>query len=579
MKSKERMDILRTEMPTQPPTVRAKNFREVPYGYEEEMAIKEANRCLNCKKPKCVEGCPVRVPIPEFISLVQEGKFLEAAEKIKERNVLPAICGRVCPQETQCEGKCVRGKKKKPVAIGNLERFVADYERFRGEIPVPNRVKKNGKKVAIVGSGPSGLTTAGDLIQQGYEVTVFEAFHLGGGVLVYGIPEFRLPKSVVSYEIQNLENSGVKFEYNSVIGRARSVSELFSKDGFDAVYIGVGAGLPVFMNIPGENLQGVYSANEYLTRSNLMKAYLYPEYNTPLLKGKNVVVVGGGNVAMDSARTALRLDADNVYIVYRRARDQMPARGEEIHHAEEEGIQFKLLSNPVEIFGDEYGRVNRVKCQRYELGEPDKSGRARPVPIDGSYFDLDTDLIIIAIGNKANPLITNTTPDLEINKWGNVVTDDMGRTSIPFVYAGGDIVTGAATVISAMGAGRNAAIAIHEDLFGEEKEEKIPEKFTLPKEILDLTHVAIYPNTTVLKLSLINVSDKELIQVKIKVSHVQDFFEETLFETTVPRWRPSEEYEFECPRYHKEEKEYLLSIKDMEEKIMSKVIIASEVMK
>ncbi|MHA1541746.1 MAG: FAD-dependent oxidoreductase, partial [Candidatus Hodarchaeales archaeon] len=445
--------------------------------------------------------------------------------------------------------------------------------------PEPTRVKKNGKKVAIVGSGPSGLTTAGDLIQQGYEVTVFEAFHLGGGVLVYGIPEFRLPKSVVSYEIQNLENSGVRFEYDSVIGRARSISELFSEDGFDAVYIGVGAGLPVFMNIPGENLQGVYSANEYLTRSNLMKAYLYPEYNTPLLKGKNVVVVGGGNVAMDSARTALRLDADNVYIVYRRARDQMPARGEEIHHAEEEGIQFKLLSNPVEIFGDEYGRVNKVKCQRYELGEPDKSGRARPVPIDGSYFDLDTDLIIIAIGNKANPLITNTTPDLEVNKWGNVATDDMGRTSIPFVYAGGDIVTGAATVISAMGAGRNAATAIHEDLFEGEEEEKIPEKLSFPKGILDLKHAAIYPNTTILKLNLINVSDKELTQVKIRVSHVQDFFEETLFETIIPRWPPSEEYEIECPRYHAQEKEYLLTIKDMNEKIMSKVIIASEVMK
>ncbi|MHA1947105.1 MAG: NADPH-dependent glutamate synthase [Candidatus Hodarchaeales archaeon] len=578
MKAKERMEIPRTEMPTQPPSVRAKNFREVPYGYEEEMAIKEADRCLNCKKPKCVDGCPVRVPIPEFITLVQEGKFLEAAEKIKERNVLPAICGRVCPQETQCEGKCIRGKKGKPVAIGNLERFVADYERIRGEVPEPTRIKKNGKKVAIVGSGPSGLTTAGDLIQQGYEVTVFEAFHLGGGVLVYGIPEFRLPKSVVSYEIQNLENSGVRFEYDSVIGRVRSIAELFSEDGFDAVYIGVGAGLPVFMNIPGENLQGVYSANEYLTRSNLMKGYLYPEYNTPLLKGKNVVVVGGGNVAMDSARTALRLDADNVYIVYRRARDQMPARGEEIHHAEEEGIQFKLLSNPVEIFGNEYGRVNKVKCQRYELGEPDKSGRARPVPIDGSYFDLDTDLIIIAIGNKANPLITKTTPDLEVNKWGNVATDDMGRTSIPFVYAGGDIVTGAATVISAMGAGRNAATAIHEDLF-EDEEEKMPEKLSFPKEILDLKHVAIYPNTTVLKLNLINISDKELTQVKIRVSHVQDFFEETLFETNIPHWPPSEEFEIDCPRYHGTEREYLLTIKDMNEKIMSKVIIASEVMK
>jgi len=577
MKSKERMEIPFTDMPTQPPRVRAKNFREVPYGYNEEMAIQEANRCLNCKKPKCVEGCPVRVPIPEFISLVQEGKFLEAAWKIKERNVLPAVCGRVCPQETQCEGLCVRGKKGRSVGIGNLERFVADYERLSGHIPEPTRVKKNGKKVAIVGSGPSGLTTAGDLILQGYEVTVYEAFHLGGGVLVYGIPEFRLPKSVVQFEIQNLENAGVKFMYDSVIGRIRGIDELFTEDGYDAVYIGVGAGLPVFMNIPGENLQGVYSANEYLTRSNLMKAYLYPEYNTPLLTGRNVVVVGGGNVAMDSARTALRLDAENVYIVYRRSREQMPARLEEIHHAEEEGVQFHLLSNPVEIMGDERGRIESIRCQRYELGEPDKSGRARPVPIEGEYFILNSDLIIIAIGNKANPLITMTTPDLEVNKWGNIVTDELGRTSKPFVYAGGDIVTGAATVISAMGAGRRAAIAIHEDLFPPEEEKM--EGFIIVKETLELKHAAIYPKTVYLRLNFINSSEKVLDQVKVRVSHVHDFFETTMFEKTIPRWAPGEEHEFDCPRIDKNEKEYLITINDLHGKLLSKIIVAEDVKK
>ena len=570
------MQIEKSEMPTQPAEVRARNFREVPYGYDEEMAVKESNRCLDCKKPKCVEGCPVAVPIPEFIKLVQDRKFLEAAQKIKEKNVLPAICGRVCPQETQCEGLCIRGKKGKPVAIGNLERFVADYERLGGFIPEPLRVKKNGKKVAIIGSGPSGLTTAGDLIQLGYDVTVFEAFHLGGGVLVYGIPEFRLPKSVVKYEIQNLENSGVKFEYDSVIGRVRSISELFSEDSFDAVYIGVGAGLPVFMNIPGENLQGVYSANEYLTRSNLMKAYLFPEYNTPLLRGKNVAVVGGGNVAMDSARTALRLDADNVYIVYRRAREQMPARADEIHHAEEEGIQFNLLSNPVEIYGDDFGRVNKIKCQKYELGEPDQSGRARPVPIEGEYFDLEVDLVVIAIGNKANPLITMTTPDLEINKWGNIVTDEQGRTSKPFVYAGGDIVTGAATVISAMGAGRRAATAIHEDLFPKAEEEPI--KFAIPKEKISISEAAIYPSSTMLYLKLVNTTGTELTQVRVHVSHVHGFFEETLLKDTVVSWKTKEELSFECPRFHGEEKEYLLTLKDISGKLLSKVLSFSELM-
>ncbi|MHA2305751.1 MAG: NADPH-dependent glutamate synthase [Candidatus Hodarchaeales archaeon] len=576
MKTKERMQLLRTEMPCQPPEVRAKNFREVPYGYTEEIAIQEANRCLNCKKPKCVEGCPVRVTIPEFICLIQEGKFLEAVWKIKETNVLPAICGRVCPQEVQCEGMCIRGKKGKSVAIGNLERFVADYERVSGKIPKPLIVKKNGKKVAIVGSGPSGLTVAGDLIKLGYEVTVFEAFHLGGGVLVYGIPEFRLPKTVVEYEIQNLQNQGVKFIYNHVIGRIRSIDELFSSDGFAAVYIGVGAGLPVFMNIPGENLQGVYSSNEYLTRSVLMKAYLFPEYDTPLVRGKNVAVVGGGNVAMDSARTAIRLDAKNVHIVYRRAREQMPARLEEIHHAEEEGIQFKLLSNPVELISDELGRLTKVRCQRYKLGEPDKSGRARPVPIEGDYFELEIDLIIIAIGNNANPLITMTTPDIEVNKWGNIVTDELGRTSKPLVYAGGDIVTGAATVISAMGAGRRAAKSIHEDLFPKEDEE--PDTL-IPKEIITLSDVAIYPDSTLMQIILTNSSKKELEQVKVSISHIEEFFEQTLLETTIPLWAPGEENELNCPRIHENEKEYLLQIKDINGTIMSKIIFAKEIMK
>jgi len=362
------------------------------------------------------------------------------------------------------------GRRFEPVAIGNLERFVADYQRLAGELDLPEIPPSNGKKIAVIGSGPSGLTVAGDLILQGYEVTIFEAFHKGGGVLVYGIPEFRLPKEIVESELDYLEQLGAKFNYNHVIGTIKTIDELMNEDGFDAVYIGVGAGLPRFMNIPGENLTGVYSANEYLTRSNLMKAYLFPKYDTPVLKGKHVTVVGGGNVAMDSARTAIRLESDSVSLVYRRAKEQMPARAEELHHAEQEGVILKLLSNPVEIFGDEDGNVTRIKCQKYELGEPDDSGRRRPVPIEGEYFEYDTDLVIIAIGGNANPLITATTPDLKTNKWGYIETDELGRTSKKYVYAGGDIVTGAATVISAMGAGRRAAQAIHEDLSEKETE-------------------------------------------------------------------------------------------------------------
>ncbi|MFX0016601.1 MAG: NADPH-dependent glutamate synthase [Promethearchaeota archaeon] len=577
MKAKERMQISRVSMPSQPPEVRVKNFREVPYGYTEEMAVEEANRCLGCKTPKCIEGCPVRVPIPEFITLIQERKFAEAAWKIKETNVLPAICGRVCPQEAQCEGKCVRTKKGESVAVGNLERFVADYERLKDIVPKINIVQKNGKKVAVIGSGPSGLTVAGDLIKLGYEVIIFEAFHLGGGVLVYGIPEFRLPKAVVEYEIQNLSKLGVQISYNHVVGRIKTIGELFANDDFDAVYIGVGAGLPVFMNIPGENLIGVYSANEYLTRSNLMKSYLFPEYNTPLVSGKDVVVVGGGNTAMDASRTAIRLGAANVYLVYRRSREQMPARTLEVHHAEEEGIQFKLLSNPVEIIGDEKGRVKAVTCQRYRLGEPDKSGRARPIPIEGEFFELKTDLVIIAVGTGANPLITATTPDLETNKWGYLVADEMGRTSKPFVYAGGDIVTGTATVISAMGAGRRAAQAIHEDLFPVVKEE--PERIRIVSEIIQVKEAIIHPESTTMKIILANTSGRDLKNLKIVVSHLFDLFEEPLFNTSVSSWPSNEELELDCPRIHKNEKEYLLSIRDLDRKLLSKRLVAEELMK
>lgn len=456
----------RSKMDEQPPEVRVKNFDEVPYGLTPEQAKIEASRCIQCKRPKCVEGCPVGVKIPEFVALISEGKFVEAACKIKETNVLPAVCGRVCPQETQCEETCVLARRGEPVAIGWLEKFCADYERLGGYIKLPKKGKPNGKKVAIVGSGPAGLTVAGDLSLLGYDVTIYEAFHKGGGVLVYGIPEFRLPKEIVQKEINYLERLGVTIKYNHVIGTCRSIDELFSKDGFKAVFVAVGAGLPRFMNMPGENLIGVFSANEYLTRSNLMKAYLFPDYNTPIMRGRHVTVVGGGNVAMDCARTALRLGSSKVTLVYRRAREQMPARAEEVHHAEDEGIIFNLLSNPVEIKGNELGQVTSIKCQRYELGEPDDSGRRRPVPIKDDYFEFETDLVVIAIGNNANPLITKTTPDIKTNKWGNIEVDALGRTSKKFVYAAGDIVTGTATVISAMGGARQAAIGIHYDLMG-----------------------------------------------------------------------------------------------------------------
>jgi len=453
----------REQMPEQDPLLRSKNFNEVNLGYTPETAKIESDRCLQCGKPLCIEGCPVNVDIPGFIKLVQEGKYCEAAWKIKETNALPAICGRVCPQETQCEGACVLGKKFEPIAIGNLERFCADYERRTGNFKSPEKLTPNGKKIAIIGCGPSSLTVAGDLVKLGYKIEIYEAFHKGGGVLAYGIPEFRLPKSIVQQEINYIESLGVKINYNMVMGKILTIDDLWDM-GFDAIFIGIGAGLPRFLGIPGENLNGIATANEYLTRVNLMKAYNFPEYKTPFIAGDNVTVIGGGNVAFDSARTALRLGADKVTIVYRRAREQLPARLEEVHHAEEEGVIFQFLTNPKQFIGDGNGNVEKIEVIKMRLGEKDSSGRARPIPIKGSEFQIPTDLVIIAIGNNANPLLTSTYPELKLNKWGYIETDEYGRTNIKGIYAGGDIVTGSATVISAMGAGRKAAQAIHKDL-------------------------------------------------------------------------------------------------------------------
>ncbi len=456
--------VERQAMPCQDPAERARNFSEVALGYDEETALLEASRCLQCKKPLCRQGCPVEVLIPDFINLVKECDFMGAAQKLKEKNNLPAVCGRVCPQESQCESKCILGKKGEPVAIGRLERFVADYELAHGSV-TPETAPPTGKKVAIIGAGPAGLTCAADLAKLGHSVTVFEALHVAGGVLMYGIPEFRLPKNVGQTEIQNLKKLGVEIKTNMVVGKATSVEELMDKDGFDAVFIGTGAGLPYFMNIPGENLLGVYSANEFLTRSNLMKAYQFPESDTPTKVGKRVAVLGAGNVAMDASRTALRLGAEESVIVYRRSRDEMPARHEELEHAEEEGVKFQLLTNPIEIIGDENGVVKGMKCLRYELGEPDASGRRSPVPIPGSEFIMDVETVVVAIGQGPNPLVTKTTPGLELNRKGNIVANpETLETSKPGVFAGGDIVTGAATVILAMGAGKTAAKAIDEYL-------------------------------------------------------------------------------------------------------------------
>lgn len=451
----------RTPMREQDPRARVGNFEEVPFGYTPEEAMAEASRCLQCGKMPCVSGCPVENDIPGFIELIAEGRFLEAAQRLKATNCLPAVCGRVCPQETQCEALCVMGRKYEPVAIGRLERFAADFERASADVTIPGKQPSTGRKVAIVGSGPAGLTAAGDLALLGHEVTIFEAFHRAGGVLIYGIPEFRLPKAIVQEEIDYLLRLGVRIELNQVIGKTITLEELLGEMGFDAVFVGVGAGLPNFLGIPGEHLGGVYSANEYLTRANLMKAYLFPQYDTPIILGRRVCVIGGGNVAMDAARTARRLGAEHVTIVYRRSREELPARAEEVHHAEEEGIAFQLLTAPVELLGDERGLVRAMRCQEMQLGEPDASGRRRPIAKPDAFFTLETDLVIVAVGGGANPLLTKSIAGLDLNKWGNIVADENGRTSIERVWAGGDIVTGSATVIEAMGAGKRAARDIH----------------------------------------------------------------------------------------------------------------------
>lgn len=462
---KKRQKKPREPMPRQNPKARVKNFNEVALGYTEEQAVREAQRCIQCKKPICIDGCPVEVDIPAFIALMQKGEFLGAIRKIKEKNSLPAICGRVCPQEDQCEKNCILGKKGDAIAIGRLERFCADYEFNHGEIRAPSLTQSTGKKVAVIGAGPAGLTVAGDLAHLGHKATIFEALHSPGGVLVYGIPEFRLPKRIVQLETDYVRKLGVGIVTSFVAGQSCGIDELMEKKGYDAVFIGTGAGLPYFMKIPGENLKGVYSANEFLTRTNLMKAYRFPEYDTPIHINKRVAVVGGGNVAMDSARSALRLGAEEVYNIYRRSREEMPARKEEVENADEEGVRMVFLTNPKRILSNRNGWVKGIECIRMELGPPDASGRRRPTPIPGSDHILDVDAVILAIGQGANPLLIKSTPDIKLNKWGYIVADDAtGRTSKKGVFAGGDIVTGAATVILAMGAGRSAAKSIHQYL-------------------------------------------------------------------------------------------------------------------
>jgi glutamate synthase (NADPH) small chain len=452
----------RIPMREQLPLERARNFMEVPYGYTPEEAMEEASRCLNCLKPTCRTGCPVSVDIPAFIRLIKEGRFIEAAWKIKEDNALPAVCGRVCPQEIQCESICILGKKGDPVAIGNLERFVSDYERERGEVQVPYLPKPTGRKVAIIGSGPAGLSCAADLAKSGHQVTLFEALHKPGGVLIYGIPEFRLPKVIVEKEVDYIQKLGVEVVVNAVIGKLYSIDELLTEFHCDAVFIATGAGLPLFLGIPGENLNGIYSANEFLTRANLMKSYLFPEYDTPIKKGRRIAVIGGGNVAMDAARVALRLGAEKVY---RRSEAEMPARKAEVHHAREEGIEFNMLTNPVRFIDDGKGNVAAVECIRMELGEPDASGRRKPVPLRGSEFEISIDVAIPALGTRSNPLLIRNVPDLLLNKRGYIMADEeTGMTSKQGVFAGGDILTGSATVILALGAGRKAAQGINDYL-------------------------------------------------------------------------------------------------------------------
>lgn len=466
MTEKKKITPNKNPMPAQDPVERARNFHEVALGYSEEAAVAEANRCLHCKNEPCRQGCPVEVDIPAFIKLVARRDFKGAIKKLKEKNALPAVCGRVCPQENQCEKYCTLGKKHEPVAIGRIERYCADWELANGVLPQETG-SPNGKKVAIVGSGPAGLTCAADLAKMGYQVTIFEALHIPGGVLMYGIPEFRLPKGVVQAEVQNLRKLGVDIQVNAVVGKFATVDELMGEYGFDAAFIGAGAGLPHFMRIPGENACGVYSANEFLTRTNLMKAYLFPDYDTPLRIGRKVAVLGGGNVAMDAARTALRLGAEESWIVYRRSKNELPARHEEVEHAEEEGVRFKFLTSPTRILYNDAYWVTGMECLQYELGEPDESGRRSPVPIKGSEFTFDVDTVVVAIGQGPNPLVPRTTKGLACNRRGNITADlETGATSLPGIFAGGDVVTGAATVILAMGAGRTAARAIDKYLTG-----------------------------------------------------------------------------------------------------------------
>jgi glutamate synthase (NADPH/NADH) small chain len=465
MKPKDRMKIPMQEMPSQEPLVRAKNIEEVAIGYYEEQVKIEAERCLQCKNAPCIKGCPVGIDIPGFLKAAAEGDFQKSVNIIKESSMLPAICGRVCPQETQCMETCTVGKglknPEKSVAIGRVERFVADWERETGKMSLPEVAPSTGKKVGIVGSGPAGLTAAADIRKAGHEVVLFEAFHKLGGVMVYGIPEFRLPKVILDKEVENLLSMGVKIERNFLVGRTRKLSDLLEKDGFDALFIGTGAGLPNFMNIEGENLIGVFSANEFLTRANLMKAYEPDKADTPIYTGKKTAIIGGGNVAMDAARMALRVGAEEVHVIYRRTEKEMPARREEVIHAKEEGIHFNFLTNPKRIIGNDEGHVSGLECMRYELGEPDDSGRRRPVAIEGSEFILEMDSVIMALGNSSNPLISQTAKEIEVNKWGNILADENGKTSMDRVYAGGDIVLGAATVILAMGEGRRAAASIN----------------------------------------------------------------------------------------------------------------------
>jgi glutamate synthase (NADPH/NADH) small chain len=467
MPKHERMKLPRQPMPTQDAKVRARNYDEVALGYTEEIALQEAARCLQCQRPKCVQGCPVGVNIPAFIERLKEGDMPGAVRSLKADNNLPAICGRVCPQETQCEALCVLSKKREPVAIGRLERYVADWD-LAHPSPPPELPPSTGKKVAVIGCGPAGLTCAGDLARYGHQVTIFESLHAPGGVLIYGIPEFRLPKTVVHAEVDYVRSLGVEVRLDTVVGRIYTLDELLNEQGYDAVFLGTGAGLPMFMHIPGENYNGVYSANEFLTRVNLMKAYLFPEWDTPVKVGSKVAVIGAGNVAMDSARCSLRLGADEVHIVYRRSAEEVPARAEEVHHAKEEGIIFDFLTNPIEIYGDDKGWVRGMRCIRMKLGEPDASGRRRPLPIEGSEFDIDMDMVIMALGTRPNPLVFTDAGGLERTKWGTVVADEeTGKTTKDRVWAGGDIVTGAATVISAMGAGKRAAADIDRFLKGE----------------------------------------------------------------------------------------------------------------